>query len=92
MSHHHDRSGERPEPMKRKAYEAELEKLQVELVHREPPPTYDQPERRKRMRRIVGWTTAGLALVGGGVAAYFLTRKEEPEEFEGSLGPNVTIP
>jgi hypothetical protein len=65
----------------------------LHLVHREPPPTYDQPPSRKRMRRIVGWTTAGLALVGGGVAAYFLTRdKDEADEVEGSLGPNVTIP
>jgi hypothetical protein len=64
----------------------------LQLVHREPPPAYDQPTSRKRMRRIVAFTTLGLAVVGGGVAAYFLTRKVENDEVEGSLGPNVTIP
>jgi hypothetical protein len=64
----------------------------LHLVHRDPPPAYDQPPSRKRMRRIVGFTAAGLAIVGGGVAAYFLTRDKEADEVEGSLGPNVTIP
>jgi hypothetical protein len=65
---------------------------QLRLVHRQPPPSYDRPESRKRMRRIVGWTTLGLAVVGGGLTAYLLTRDEKEEEVHGSLGPNVAIP
>jgi hypothetical protein len=68
-----------------------LPAVSLPLAQRSPPDSYGPPEKRKRMRRIVIWASVGLAAVGGGVAAYFLTREDDPEEFEGTLGPNVTI-
>jgi hypothetical protein len=63
-----------------------LPAVTLPLAQRTPPDSYGPPERRKRMRRIVIWASVGLAAVGGGVAAYFLTREDEPNKFEGSLG------